>query len=143
MRSIEQLIEEAIRNGEFRDLPGEGRRLALPDTDAQLFHELLMAQGFSLSWIEAAKEIEAELEAARRELAGRWEWFGRPRGRSPGWQLAVRRFAARLDALNRKIQDYNLSVPLPRFQRRPLVLGEELDRLPDCPADPTGGVGAA
>lgn len=127
MSAVDRAIQEAIARGDFSDLPGEGKPLAAGLDDAmQTLHRVLREQGISLPWIEAGRQIDAELEAARRELRGRRAWYAKG---SPGWTRAVEQFAERLRSVNRQITDYNLGVPLPQFQRSIIDLGAELARL--------------
>jgi len=104
MPNIEDLLQRAMREGKFDNLPGKGQPVRLDenphaDPEWRLAYHLLQQNGFSLPWLELRQEIENEIESAR---------------------------------LNQRISDYNLQVPLERFQMRQLNLQQELARL--CPA---------
>ncbi len=79
MPNIEDLIQRAIQEGKFSDLPGKGKPLRLDDNpladpDWQLAYHLLKENGFSLPWLELRQELEKEIEAARQSLKQAWEW---------------------------------------------------------------------
>lgn len=114
-RSVEEQIQKAMREGRLDNLPGKGKPLNLDENpyepdDLRLAHHLLKNQGFSPLWIEMGQEIEGERTALLERLA---------RGESPA---ALREEIA---ALNRKIFEYNLRVPVDSLQRPRLALPGE------------------
>jgi DnaJ family protein C protein 28 len=126
---VEQRIQEAMAEGAFDHLPGKGKPLNLNrnpylDQGQDLAFGLLKNNGLAPEWIERDKEIRQELEAARRQLRRAWLRRGEPE-----WQAAVNRFEACLAKLNRKIDDFNLVVPVVSKQRPRLRLAAELRRL--------------
>ena len=65
MPNIEELIQRAIQEGKFSDLPGKGKPLRLDenphaDPDWQLAYHLLKENSFSLPWLELRQELEIE-----------------------------------------------------------------------------------
>jgi DnaJ family protein C protein 28 len=114
----ERRIREAIEEGAYDDLPGRGKPLDLRvdpyvDPATRLGHELLRNNGYSLPWIETAKEL-------RRS---RGELLARARRLSPNASEREReRLRADVDALNRRIRDHNLTVPVPGMTVRRLDL---------------------
>src|SRR5512133_1234249 len=104
MPDIEDAIEKAMQEGKFNDLPGKGKPLSLDDNPHEdpawrLANHVLKTSGFSLPWIEARKEIEAEIEQARQALqrARSWHLTQAARRRNDPeveaeWQRAVRAF---------------------------------------------------
>ncbi|GAP08529.1 hypothetical protein ATHL_03434 [Anaerolinea thermolimosa] len=107
---VERQIREAMERGAFRDLPGKGKPLLLDDwslvpEEVRLAHHVMKNQGFLPDWIEAGREIDAE----RARLMG-------------GEQGGARR--EEISALNRKIFEYNLRVPLPALQKPMLPVDE-------------------
>ena len=130
---VEQRIQEAMKNGAFDNLPGKGKPLDLNqnpylEPGQALAFGLLKNNGFAPEWIERAKEIRQELAAARAELRSAW----RQRQDNPAsdafWQAIVAHFELRLVKLNRKIDDFNLIVPIVSSQRPRLRLADELRR---------------
>lgn len=130
---VEQRIQEAMKNGVFDNLPGKGKPLDLNqnpylDPGQALAFGLLQNNGFAPEWIERNKEIRQELAAARAELRSAWRQSQPDPAADPAWQSAVARFEAALPKLNRKINNFNLIVPLVSSQRPRLRLADELRR---------------
>lgn len=145
MKDIEEHIRRAAQEGQFDNLPGKGKPLRLDDDplvdpDWRLAYHVLRENGYTLPWIELQQEIDAESEAARADLRRAWAWrrTALAQGQPPGlveseWQQAQRRFAARVEKLNRRIFDYNLQVPAERLQRRKLDVAREVAQV--CAAE--------
>jgi len=135
--AAEKIIAQAIEDGLFDNLPGQGRPLPIehnPHSDPSLAaaYRLLQNHGFSLPWIEAGKRIAADLEVARTRLRQRRGWIlrrGVPLSGSIGWRETVADFRTSVAELNRRIIQLNLTVPLPRFQRRWIDAEAELAEL--------------
>lgn len=136
MSGIEELIHNAIKEGKFSNLPGEGKPLHLDenpweDPEWRMANHILQANGFTLPWIEQRRSIEKDLETARRQLYQAWQ-LRKNSESDPAereWQRALQVFEQQIEAINRQIRDYNLSVPLDRFQKRLIVVKQEVDRL--------------
>jgi DnaJ family protein C protein 28 len=118
MDFLERLAEEKIRAameaGVFDNLPGKGQPLKLEENpyepeDWRLVFSLLRKNGFSLPWMETWRGIEADLVEARTRLR---QALG-----TQNWEQAKADFLGCVEALNRRIFNYNLQVPLTRFQR--------------------------
>jgi DnaJ family protein C protein 28 len=139
MPSIDDQIQQAMRDGKFDDLPGKGKPLRLEenpheDPGWRLAYHVLKESGFSLPWIELRQEIEAEIAAAREALAGAWAWRasalenGQPYAQTEAeWRRAVSAFKERVEKINRRIFDYNLQVPAESLQRMKLNAEKEID----------------
>jgi DnaJ family protein C protein 28 len=131
---VEQRIQEAMKRGEFDNLPGKGKPLRFTanpylEPGQELAFGLLKNNGFAPAWIERDKRIRRELAAARDELRSAWQQRQANPAGEPGWQAVVARFETRLTRLNRQIDDFNLIVPIVPSQRRRLRLADELRRL--------------
>lgn len=131
---VERRIAEAIENGEFDDPLGRGEPLSLEGLahDENLAHRLLVDNGFALPWIETRNQIDQDWAGAVKRLTQRLDWFesrGKPPEGSASWASALQAFGLEIQELNRRIDDYNLSVPLPQFQRRRLDAGSEIEGL--------------
>ena len=148
MPNIEDLIQRAIQEGKFSDLPGKGKPLRLDDNphadpDWQLAYHLLKENGFSLPWLELRQEIEKEVEAARQSLKQAWEWrqsaladkalVEKPQQlfaeREAEFQRALRVFGEQIARINQRIFDYNLQTPSDRFQMLKLNLEQEIKQI--------------
>ena len=131
---MEHQIAEAIKNGEFENLPGRGDPLSLDSLarDENLAYRLLVQNGFALPWIEIRNQIDEDLAGSTKRLSQRLEWLesrAKLREGSPSWASAVKTFRQEIEELNHRIDDYNLGVPLSQFQRRRLDAEAEIDRL--------------
>ncbi len=127
---VERQIQEAQARGLFDNLPGHGKPLRLEplnpyEGDRELAHKLLRDHGFAPEWIELDKEIRDQLDAARRRLAQTYRQHGPA---SAFWSRAVQELAGQIADLNRKIDLYNLQVPVVQLQRRRIRLADELQR---------------
>lgn len=130
----EQRIQDAMATGAFDNLPGEGKPLNLLrnpylDPSLELAYGLLKNNGFAPEWITRDKEIREELEAARARLRAGWAQRRAHAADDPAWQATLACFDETLTRLNRKIDDFNLIVPIPSCQRVRLKLADELRRL--------------
>ena len=82
MPNIEEQLRKAIEEGKFDDLPGKGKPLHLDeinphaDSDWELAYHIIKEGGFTLPWIETIREIEKDIETARKELQRAWKWHG-------------------------------------------------------------------
>ena len=134
MPNIEDLIQRAIQEGKFSDLPGKGKPLRLDDNphadpDWQLAYHLLKENGFSLPWLELLQEIEGEIDAARRSLQQAWELRQTTTVLEADFQRALRVFSEQIARINQRIFDYNLQTPAERFQMRKLNLEQEIEHI--------------
>jgi DnaJ family protein C protein 28 len=131
---VERLILEAMEEGAFENLPGKGKPLVFEDNPylepgQELAFGLLKRNGFAPEWIERDKAIRKELEAARKLLRLAWEQRRRDSSREAKWQAAVAEFEASLNKINRKIDDFNLIVPVLSVHRPKLRLADELRQV--------------
>lgn len=140
---IEDKIQEAMRRGEFDNLPGQGkplrdRRNPFAPADRQLAHDLIQDSGHTLPWLGDGKEVERRIEAARRQLRQDYDWCQSNRKKveadSPGaiaaiWAQKKAAFAQGIGEINRLIDTYNLKTPSPQFHKFRLILAEEYRAL--------------
>ncbi len=141
MPNIDKIIRKAMEEGAFDNLRGVGKPLNLEDSPYidpswQLAYHLLKENGFALSFIEIRQAIDAELVAARAGLARAWEWrqanaVGQDDARwvETQWQNALAAFMETVKALNKRISDYNIIIPLDRFHRQKINVLDEISRL--------------
>jgi DnaJ family protein C protein 28 len=131
---VERRIQAAMAQGLFDNLPGQGKPLDLKknpylEPGMELAYNLLQNNNFAPEWIERDKDIRKELERLRRQLRIAWQQRqGKPQHEAR-WQTAVSQFTENLAKLNRKINDFNLVVPILSLQRPPLKLQDELQRV--------------
>jgi DnaJ family protein C protein 28 len=134
---IDELIREAESQGQFDNLPGRGKPLRLDENPYEdpawrMAYRVLRANGFSLPCLEVRRQIEADLQSARHELARSWSW----RRDQPAqdfiegeWRRALTAFREKVAGLNQRIFDYNLALPSDLLQRRQIDVEEEIDRI--------------
>jgi ribosomal protein L39E len=145
---VDEMIRDAMRKGEFDNLPGAGKPLHLDDdsnvpSDLRLAHRLLKQNDLTPEWVMIAKEVDAaqekvvgDLRAALRSYRGRvWD---AERSDEPqlalaladaDWLAAREEFRAAIAAINKKLLTYNLKLP-PGFPRRAMLIADrELARL--------------
>ncbi len=138
---IERRIREAMEQGEFDNLRGQGR--PLPDDeenpfeapDRRLAYHLLKSNGFTLPWIARRQEIMRRRERIAIPLRRAHDLYHarvafRPEDglAEATWQRARDAFRQEIVALNREIDGYNLIVPSDAFRLMPLVYEMELAR---------------
>jgi len=142
MPNIEELLRQAMADGKFDNLPGKGKPLHLDDSNPytnpewELAYRMLKDAGYSLPWIESQREIDTDLESARRELRLAYDHYQAimfepsftPTDASD-WERSQLAFKEKLEALNKRIRTINLQVPNARFQRPVLSFDLELQRI--------------
>jgi len=137
---IDQRIREAMERGEFDDLPGKGRPVdtsenPFEDPEMRLAHRMLRSAGFAPSWIEERKDIDSELEIARKELSRMWTVRQNALGTEHEaaarirWEKALAGFRERAAELNRRITAWNLKVPAAGFQRKLIDAEKEINEV--------------
>lgn len=137
-RGIEEIIQQAMQEGDFDNLPGKGKPLNLEenpflDKEWQLAYHLLKQNGFAPEFIEQRQSIELDLATARQTLARAWAW--RQQALAEGkdarlveaeWGRARGEFEKKIDEINAQIRKYNLHIPTQRIFKSPIKIEEEL-----------------
>lgn len=131
---VERLIQEAMDEGKFDNLPGKGKPLQFeenPYTEpGQAWaYGLLKRNGLAPAWIELDKEIRHELEQLRHRLRVLWQKRQENLLSEEAWQQSAARLAEPIAELNKKIDHLNLIVPVLSAQRNRVRLENELQRL--------------
>lgn len=137
---VDQKIREAMEQGEFDNLAGKGEPIDLSenpyeDPDWRTAHRLLRHAGFAPAWIEERKDIEAELEAARKQLSRVWSVMRNARGAEnekgakARWENAVSAFSQQANDLNKQIVVWNLKVPSAALHRKLIDAEREIERI--------------
>jgi DnaJ family protein C protein 28 len=139
--AVDEIIRRAMERGDFDNLPGKGKPLKLQknpyeDPTWSMAFRALQSSGFTLPWMEARRQIERDLEAARHSLYRSWKWreSALAEGSSRGWvevewNRAVDEFREKINALNERIFSYNLEVPSELFQRQRINYDRELKKI--------------
>lgn len=139
----DEIIQRAMENGAFDNLPGKGKPLKLEDNpyepaEWRTVYRVLRSNGYSLPWLELRNEIEEAIETMRSNAFNAWQ-----SGRQDLWEAQVELLRSRVEALNRRIFQYNLQTPSAHFHRQPLDLAREINRIqqsdPSTTSTPSGG----
>lgn len=131
---VERLIQEAMAEGKFDNLPGKGKPLDLKENPhlepgQEWAFGLLKRNGFAPEWIERDKAIRQEMADMRARLRLAWQQQQADPADEGRWPIAVAKFEERLHKLNRQIDDFNLIVPVLSAHRPRLRLEDELRRV--------------
>ncbi|MCY3647274.1 MAG: DUF1992 domain-containing protein [Chloroflexi bacterium] len=154
---FEQLVEnrilEAIEEGVFAGLPGEGAPLQLRDADRLagdlwLAHHILGNAGALPDWLELARTIEddktrlADIEGEHGTLVERARATGEWRRLAPLIAERRREFAAAARSLRAKQDRYNIESPSVRNERPAIWVEERLRILDARVREAQGGGGS-
>ncbi|MBE0688256.1 MAG: DUF1992 domain-containing protein [Anaerolineaceae bacterium] len=120
-RIIDEIIIRAMEAGEFDNLPGTGKPIIWKDNpytpnEWRMVEDLLKKNDLSFPWIEKRKEIENLIIDLKNKI----------KLMIPLSTAGEEEISKQIVKLNKKIFDYNLSVPGFRFQRRTISLEEIL-----------------
>jgi DnaJ family protein C protein 28 len=141
VHGIDEIIQQAMRDGAFDNLPGKGKPLELVenpylDREWQLAYHLLKENGFAPEFVEKRQVIEMGLAAARQDLALTWAW--RSRALAEGkpanwieaeWGRAKTKFEELTAKLNKDIKTYNLGIPTPSLYRKLVDVNIEIGSI--------------
>lgn len=129
--NVEKQIQVAMERGDFKKLPGKGKRQQLEEnpfvsSETRIVNQMLEDNGFAPNWIEVDREIRSEraqsrsvlenLKRRRQQLqaAIRIQPFSRDKAHRV-FELerdrALQTYTSQLKGLNQKIFRYNLTVP--------------------------------
>jgi hypothetical protein len=154
-RIADRRIQEAIRAGEFDNLPGMGKPLQdiednpfIPD-DMRAAFKVLSNSGYAPDWMVLAQQIDAEVEKMRHTADLHFAYLRRRLQEVGSDPYAVKRLrqivdhlkaehrraaaihAQYLDEINRKITTFNHMVPIASLMKIPLSHTAEMDKFED------------
>jgi DnaJ family protein C protein 28 len=140
---MDELIEEAMRNGEFDNLPGKGKPLNLSGNpfaqETELAYSLLKNNDYTLPWIAQRREILEQIELFRTGLKETFAHYSAEyrvaqdatvRGAlAGGWRHYLNKeVETAVQSLNKKIADANLKQPREVVEILKLSVKKELER---------------
>lgn len=121
-RVVEDLIQEAMSKGQFNNLPGSGKPLTsyqrqnpYVDFVTHKLNNILIDNGFTPEWIMLQKEIRIDLENLKTKLKRERTNIGQvplTPDDSEKWNLIMERHKKLADDINKKVDKYNLIVPV-------------------------------
>jgi hypothetical protein len=139
---IDQLIEDAMRQGAFDNLPGHGKPLRLfknpyaPGTE--LAYQLLKDNNYTLPWIAQRNEVIEKIDLFRAEIRRIWRRYQDEyraseseliqMALSAGWRQQLSEWERQTKLLNELIADVNLKQPAEMLEIVKLALDSELVR---------------
>ncbi|XP_050023281.2 dnaJ homolog subfamily C member 28 [Dermacentor andersoni] len=137
-RLVEDLIQESMARGEFNNLPGSGKPLKFApenpyvDSTTRKLNEVLITNGYVPEWVMLAREIAEEKRRLRSTLAERRSQLGASplsADEQRLWQEAVRSLDSAAAEINRKIDKFNMVVPLLSKQQLHFSLASESEKI--------------
>lgn len=142
-RDWQSLIDEQIAKLDLDNLPNKGQPLDLSvnpfvDPGEESAQRLIKNAGFTLPWIDDARQIDADFEAARQKLRRARDEYLEMRDAQicaghqwieGAWAAAVREFHEDVAAINKRIRDYNLKAPVASLHKFSVRVEEELARM--------------
>lgn len=122
-RVVEDLIQEAMSKGDFDNLSGYGKPLTqwqsqnpYVDFTQHKINKILLDNGFSPEWIMLQKEIRYDVTALREALTAQRRTLGASVPLSQideeKWNHILNRYSIDVNSINKKIDKYNILVPI-------------------------------
>lgn len=136
-RLVEDLIQESMARGDFQNLSGTGKPLNKFDYNPYMdpmthnLNRILIDNGYQPEWIVAQKEIRESICKIRERLQEVRAKLGEPMRHSESlqWKEHCAVFAEELGKLNKKVDNFNLIVPLMSRQMVQYSLKRELEKI--------------
>ncbi|XP_010086158.1 PREDICTED: dnaJ homolog subfamily C member 28 [Pterocles gutturalis] len=119
-RLVEDLIQESMAKGDFDNLSGKGKPLQkfsdCPHIDPMThnLNRILIDNGYQPEWILMQKEIRETIEQLRKSVVASRRNLGEPMTpyRQKQWNRICEQFTEDIRKLNKRIDNFNLVVPL-------------------------------
>jgi len=148
MCSTEDLVEEQIRKamerGDFKNLKGKGKPIIFDenpfeDPELRMSFKILKDAGFAPYWIEMGKQIDGEIEGCHMIFDNFLETLNYRKSRlgyiqrTPEFETRMQQVlqtcADKLEEANKKIDQYNMIVPMFWIQRKKIDTDVEVAKL--------------
>nr|XP_054752639.1 dnaJ homolog subfamily C member 28-like [Lytechinus pictus] len=140
-RLVEDLIQDSMAKGEFDDLPGMGKPLPpktayCPYVDAAThnLNEVLVNNGYAPEWIQLEKDIRNMLTEAKNALLHeRLKLGAEPLNdyNVSKWADLQFEFSEKVKQINRRVNDFNLIVPIIKLQKVHIQPEKEIAKVLD------------
>lgn len=120
-RVVEDLIQDAMSKGDFNNLPGAGKPLKdlqsqnpYVDFTTHKMNKILIDNGFVPEWITLQKEIRVEIDDLKGDIRRERAKLHFPLEAHEGfrWNKVLEDAEGRVLKINKKIDNFNLIVPL-------------------------------
>ncbi|XP_061483739.1 dnaJ homolog subfamily C member 28 [Rhineura floridana] len=135
-RLVEDLIQESMAKGDFDNLSGKGKPLQkfsyCPHIDPMThnLNRILIDNGYQPEWILMQKEIRETIEKLRKDMVASRNKLGEPMTpqKEKQWKEVCEQFIINIKVLNKRINDFNLVVPILSRQMVHFNAGKEIAR---------------
>ncbi|XP_040279091.1 dnaJ homolog subfamily C member 28 [Bufo bufo] len=135
-RLVEDLIQESMAKGDFDNLSGKGKPLnkfsSCPHIDPMThnLNRILIDNGYQPEWIILQKEIRETIDKLREGLVASRKKLGDPMTyrQENQWTEICETFRRDITKLNKRINDFNLVVPLLSRQMVHFNVEKEISR---------------
>ncbi|XP_008565338.1 PREDICTED: dnaJ homolog subfamily C member 28 [Galeopterus variegatus] len=119
-RLVEDLIQESMAKGDFDNLSGKGKPLkkfsgcSYIDPMTHNLNRILIDNGYQPEWILMQKEIKDTIEQLREGILVSRKKLGNPMTptEQKQWKQVCEQFQENIRKLNKRINDFNLIVPI-------------------------------
>ncbi|NXT49095.1 DJC28 protein, partial [Pluvianellus socialis] len=119
-RLVEDLIQESMAKGDFDNLSGKGKPLQkfsdCPHIDPMThnLNRILIDNGYQPEWILMQKEIRETIERLRKNIVASRSKLGGPMTpyKQKQWNRICEQFMEDIRKLNKRIDNFNLVVPI-------------------------------
>ncbi|KAM5154913.1 dnaJ homolog subfamily C member 28 [Callospermophilus lateralis] len=119
-RLVEDLIQESMAKGDFDNLSGKGKPLkkfsgcSYIDPMTHNLNRILIDNGYQPEWILMQKEIKDTIEQLREAILVSRKKLGNPMtpAEQKQWNQVCEQFQENIQKLNKRINDFNLIVPI-------------------------------
>lgn len=119
-RLVEDLIQESMAKGDFDNLSGKGKPLRkfsdCPHIDPMThnLNRILIDNGYQPEWILMQKEIRETIEKLRKDMLASRNKLGDPMTlcKEKQWDAICEQFVENIKILNKRVNDFNLIVPI-------------------------------
>ncbi len=145
----DRLLKDALTDGRFSNLAGEGKPLNIEDDshtppELRLAHKILKDNDLAPEWIIVGKSIETRREKLLAQIAKAYHVYlgaladasrdaeqgaARKQQATHVWNQAVVGFEKAADRLNSELLSYNLKIPPVIQQKIPFNVAQEIKRL--------------
>ncbi|XP_062862408.1 dnaJ homolog subfamily C member 28 [Trichomycterus rosablanca] len=136
-RLVEDLIQESMARGDFHNLTGAGKPLSkfehnpYADPMTHNLNRILIDNGYQPEWVVTQKEIRETIGKLRDRLQEVRARLGSPMKHSEQiqWKEHCAAFTSDLAKLNKKVDDFNLTVPLMSWQMVHFNVNREMEKV--------------
>lgn len=138
-RLVEDLIQESMAKGDFDNLSGKGKPLkkfsgcSYIDPMTHNLNRILIDNGYQPEWILMQKEIKDTIDQLREAILASRKKLGNPMTATEEkqWDQVCEQFEENIGKLNKRINDFNLIVPLLTRQKVHFNARKEIARAQD------------